>query len=209
MDRAYSFLDVKRVDERSRTFSGVATTPTFDRMHDRVDPLKAVYAEEIPLLHAHDHSNPVGTVRLGKATKSGIPFEATIPFIEAPPSLKERVDVAYAELVHGLVKAVSIGFRITEEPTLNEKGGFDYGGIEILELSTVSVPAQSEALVQTVKSFDEAAMRRAGVVPPAAAEDQIHPEPAPAATGKSVRVVRLNDPARDRAEPFVVREIRR
>jgi hypothetical protein len=31
---------------------------------------------------------------------------------------------------------------------------------------------------------------------------------APAATGKTVRVVKLNDPARDRAKPFVIRKVR-
>jgi len=208
MHRAYSILDVKSVDEGKRVFRGIATTPALDRVNDSIDPLGASFAKEIPLLHAHQHDKPIGTVRLGKPTKAGIPFEAEIPVIHEPPTLKERVDVAYAELVHGLVKAVSIGFRPTKSPTFNDAGGFDFPAVEIMELSTVAIPAQAEALVHTIKSFDEAAMRDAGVENDPLPDPEIPAKPDDAAaTGKSVRVVKLDAPARDRAKPFVINRI--
>ena len=206
MHRAYSMLDVKSIEADKRVFRGIATTPTLDRVQDRIDPLKAIFAAEIPLLHAHDHRSPIGVVRLGKPTKSGIPFEAEIPAISEPPTLKERVDVAWGEIVHGLVRAVSIGFRQTEPPEFNKDGGLDFNGVEIMETSTVAIPANSQAIISAVKSLDQAARAAAGI------EDDPLPEiPAPAdqaATGKTVRVVKLDEPERDRS-PFVVRDIKR
>lgn len=226
MHRAYSILDVKNVDERKRTFSGIATTPALDRVNDSVNSLGAKFAKEIPLLHAHKSDQPIGMVRLGKATKAGIPFEASIPIIHEPPTLKERVDVAYAEVLHGLVKAVSIGFRALSSPKFNDKGGYDYDDVEIMELSTVAIPAHQDALIHTVKTIDRELRKAAGVPEPefihiksidtevraaAGVEDtEFQQNDTTAATGKKVRVVRLNEPARDRAKskPFVIRKIR-
>lgn len=202
MHRAYSILEVKSLDDETRKFSGIATTPSLDRVSDRVDPTKATFAKEIPLLHAHNHAAPIGFVRLGKATKAGIPFEAFIPKIDEPPTLKERVDVAYGEIKHGLVAAVSIGFRPTEQGTYNKDGGIDFGGIEIMELSTVAIPAQAEAIIQTVKSLDAKLRAEAGAPEP---EVPSIPATTPAATGTK-RVVKLaTPPARDRA--FTIRSI--
>lgn len=206
MNRMYSILDVKNVDENRRTFSGMATTPSLDRVNDSVNSLGAKFAKEIPLLHAHKSDQPIGVVRLGKPTKSGIPFEAEIPVINEPPTLKERVDVAYGEIRHGLVRAVSIGFRPLSSPSLNKSGGYDFDDVEIMELSTVAIPAQAEALIHTIKSFDEAAMREAGIEPP---REEIPQDEPPAATGKTARIVKLDDPARDRAPPFTIRKIHR
>lgn len=210
MHRAYSILDVKTVDEKKRTFSGIATSPALDRMSDSVNSLGAKYAKEIPLLHAHQSDQPIGVVRLGKATKAGIPFEADIPIIHEPPTLKERVDVAFGEILHGLVRAVSIGFRSLSTPKFNDQGGYDFEDIEIMELSTVAIPANQDALIHTVKSIDRDLRKAAGVPEP---EGLLLDRPeiqtaAPAATGKTVRVVKLNDPARDRAKPFVIRKVR-
>lgn len=207
MHRAYSILDVKSVDERKRTFSGLATAPSLDRVNDSVNSLGAKYAKEIPLLHAHKHDQPIGIVRLGKATKAGIPFEAEIPVIHEPPTLKERVDVAYGELLHGLVKAVSIGFRPLSKPKINDKGGYDFEEVEIMEVSTVAIPAHQEALIHTVKSIDRELRQAAGVPEPDTPE--IPQNGSPASTGKKARVVKLNDPARDRAAPFVITKINR
>lgn len=205
MHRAYSILDVKNVDERKRTFSGLATSPSLDRVNDSVNSLGAKYAREIPLLHAHKHDMPIGIVRLGKATKAGIPFEAEIPIIHEPPSLKERVDVAYGEVLHGLVKAVSIGFRPLSDPKMNDKGGYDFNDVEIMELSTVAIPAHQDAVISYVKTLDRELRQAAGVPEPETPEIPQHE--APAATGTKTRIVKLNDPARDRAKPFVIKRI--
>lgn len=202
MNRAYSLIEVKSLDENRRTFSGWATTPSLDRVADSINPLKASFADDLPLLHQHRHDAPVGRVRFSKPTKAGIAFEAEIPNIPEPGPLKDRVDTAWGELKHGLVRAVSIGFRPTEDPQFNKAGGVDFQGIEIFELSTVSIPANSEAIITAVKSLDQEARSAAGV------EDDPLPEiptPPEGATARTV-VVKLDAPARDRA-PFVINKI--
>jgi hypothetical protein len=53
MDRAYSLLEVKAVDDAARVIRGVATTPTPDRVGDIVEPLGVRFKNPLPLLHQH------------------------------------------------------------------------------------------------------------------------------------------------------------
>lgn len=199
MNRAYSMLEAKAFDDEKRTFSGWATTPAPDRMSDTIDPLGASFKNPLVLLHQHNHSAPIGSVTFGKPTAKGIEFEAQIPEIKEPGPLKDRVDTAWGEIKHGLVRAVSIGFRPLKY-AFRDDGGIDYQEIEVLELSSVSVPANASAVIMAVKSID-AGLRAAEGVP----DPEIPPTPAPAAPGP--RVVKLNTPARDRAPPFVIKRI--
>src|SRR5687767_2201020 len=104
-------LIIKDFNEKRRTISGIASAAVVDRVGDIIEPFGAKFAESIPLLWQHDHSKPVGTARLGKATSSGIPFVAHLPVIDEPGSLKDYVDGAWFAIKAKLVKNVSIGFR--------------------------------------------------------------------------------------------------
>jgi HK97 family phage prohead protease len=209
MNRAYSMLEAKAFDTEKRTFKGWATTPAADRVSDRINPLGAQFKNPLVLLHQHNHESPIGTVTFGKPTAKGIEFEAHIPEIEEAGPLKDRVDTAWGEIRHGLVRAVSIGFRPLKYAYM-ENGGIDFQEIEIFELSSVSIPANAEAVITAVKSLDHKLMAEAGIDPASDPDPEIPERPADvAATGKSVRVVRLDAPARDRAKPFVIREIKR
>jgi HK97 family phage prohead protease len=204
MNRAYSMLEAKSFDTEKRTFSGWATTPTTDRVQDTINPMGAKFKNPLVLLHQHNHAAPIGQVTFGTPTKRGIPFEASIPEIPEPGPLKDRVDTAWGEIKHGLVRAVSIGFRpISYAP--NEKGGLDFEETEIYELSSVSIPANADAVITAVKSLDHALMQQAGIEPEPLPE--IPEAPEPAAPGKTARVVKLDQPARAGAKPFVVKKI--
>lgn len=152
--RAYSFLTVKSVSEEKRIITGMATTPEADRVGDVVDPMGATFAEKLPLLWMHQRDLPVGTVKFGTPTKSGIPFEAHIPVISEPSQLKARIEEAWQSVKHGLVRAVSIGFRGLDYDVLESTGGLFFKKTEILELSLVTVPANAGATIETVKSYD-------------------------------------------------------
>ena len=201
--RAYSVLTVKALDDDARTFSGIATTPSVDRVGDIIDPLGVKFTNPLPLLHQHKHDKPIGKVWFDKPTAEGIKFRAEIPKIEEPGELQERVNTAWGEIKYGLVTATSIGFRPIEYSFM-ENGGVRYTETEVYELSAVTIPAQAEAIISQIKSID-AQLRAAEGVPepetPASPSDS-------AASGKPVRVVKLGQPARDRA-PFVIREIKR
>jgi hypothetical protein len=74
----------------------MATTPSVDRVGDIVESRGARFAKELPLLLFHDHTLPVGTVRLKTPTKDGIEFEAQLPDIQEPPALRDRIAEAWA-----------------------------------------------------------------------------------------------------------------
>lgn len=156
--RAYSLFKVKAVDDSRRVFTGIATTPALDRVGDEIDPMGAKFNNPITLLHQHDHRLPIGKVRFKKPTAAGIEFEAEIPMVEEPGPLKDRVDTAWGEIKYDLVRAVSIGFRPTKY-AYKEDGGIDFQEVEIYELSTVSVPANAQAVITQAKSMTREILR--------------------------------------------------
>lgn len=156
LSRAYALLTVRSVDAERRVITGLATSPTPDRMGDIVEPLGVEFKNPLPLLLYHDSKQPVGLVRFKKPTAQGIEFEASIPDIASPPSLKDRVDTAWASVKAGLLKGVSIGFRSIEQAFMQETQGIRFLKSEILELSLVAVPANQDATIHTIKSLDQA-----------------------------------------------------
>jgi uncharacterized protein len=200
-NRAYALLEIKAVDEGKRTIRGVATTPSVDRVGDIIDPLGVKFTNPLPFLWQHKHDAPIGTVKFEKPTKDGINFEAELPEIAEEGTLRDRIEEAWQTIKAKLVRAVSIGFRPVEYSFM-ENGGIRYSEVECYELSAVTIPANPDALIAAVKSIDAELRAAEGVPEP---EIPANPEDV-AATGKSVRVVKLDAPARDRA-PFQIRSI--
>ncbi len=162
---AYAVLTVKAVNEDERVISGIATTPSTDREGDIIDSEGLTWKNPLPLLRMHKADQPVGTATFGKATKSGIPFTATLPKIDEPGDLQERVDMAWQEVKLGLVRGVSIGFRASEYSFM-DGGGIHFIAGEVLELSLVTIPANAEATIQTIRSFDQREAAASGTTPP-------------------------------------------
>lgn len=208
MDRAYSFLEIKAVNDGERVIEGIASTPTPDRMGDIVEPMGAKFALPMPLLWQHDATQPIGQVEFAKPTKAGIPFKARLAQTDEPGTLKDRLDEAWQSIKLGLVRAVSIGFRALEYSRMDD-GGLRFLSWEWLELSAVTIPANGDATINTIKSIDREALAAAGreIAPEERRETETSAEPEePAATGKTAHVVKLNPPARARA-PFVINRI--
>lgn len=158
MDRAYSTIRIKRVSEDERIIEGVATTPAPDRHLDVVEPLGGKFATPLPLLLDHDSRQAVGQVEYARATSAGIEFRARIAKIAEPGSAKDLVDTAWHLVKAKLRASVSIGFRTLPGGTeIMPTGGVRFKSWEWLELSLVSVPAQSEAQIYSAKSVTDAA----------------------------------------------------
>lgn len=204
-NRAYSVLEVKSVDEKARVIRGIATTPSVDRVGDIIDPMGVKFSNPLSFLWQHNHDQPIGTVKFDKPTEKGIEFEAEIihPDKVESATLKDLLQLAWDSIKTGLVRATSIGFRPIEYAFM-DNGGIRYSETEVYELSAVTVPANADAIISTIKSIDAELRKEAGVPEP-----EIPQAPDPAASGKKGRVVRLDEPARDGAAPFVVREIKR
>ncbi len=167
MKRAYSIVqNIKAMEEGDeRVIRGMATTPSVDRMGDIVEPMGVQVAGDIPLFLYHDSGQTVGRAKLGKATKDGIPFEARLPLVKEMGRLRDRVDEAWQMLKYRLITGVSIGFNVIEDAyELMKDGGIRFLKTEVLELSLVPIPANSEALITTVKSICEG--HRAALGPP-------------------------------------------
>lgn len=167
MDRAYSLLTIKSVDEARRLLRGMATTPSPDRMGDVIEPLGASFPPELPLLLHHKKESPVGVARFKKPTSKGIEFEAELPIINEPGAVKDEVDRAWHSVVHKLIRGVSIGFRAMEgEVEQLKTGGLRFVKTEILELSLVTVPANADATLALVKSLDAPYLAASGLNTP-------------------------------------------
>lgn len=155
--RAYSLVTVKSVDEDRREFTGIATTPSTDGMGDVVEPSGAEYKLPIPLLWMHDSKQPIGEVFHAKTTKDGIEVRARIAKSDTPGGVKTRLDDAWESLKLGLVKGLSIGFRSLEETFDKTTGGYRFVRWAWHELSCVTVPANSDCSITTIRSLDIAA----------------------------------------------------
>ncbi|WP_029570371.1 phage major capsid protein [Pantoea ananatis] len=160
---AVSLLIVKAVNEDTREITGIATTPSPDRYGDIVMPEGAKFQLPIPLLWQHDHQSPIGQVTSAKVTAEGIEIKATLAKADAPSQLAARLEEAWQSIRLGLVKGLSIGFRPIEYAYIDE-GGIRFTSWEWYELSVVTVPANAEGTIQTVKSIDEKLRAASGVV---------------------------------------------
>jgi len=151
MHRAYSVLSVKSIDADRRVITGIATTPAIDRVGDVVEPLGVTYQNPLPLLLHHDQTQPVGSVTFDTPTATGVTFTASLPFVADAGAVRDRVEEAWHSLKAGLIRGASIGFKPLELKPL--KGGrYHILKSLVAELSLVTVPANLEATVLTVKS---------------------------------------------------------
>jgi len=153
MDRAYSVLEIKELDEDARVISGIASTPSTDRVGDIVESMGAKFALPLPLLFHHDSKQPVGHVEFAEAKKSGIPFRARIAKTDEPGRLKDRLDEAWHSVKAGLIRGVSIGFKSTKHEMMKD-GGIHFQEWSWLELSLVTIPANQDATITQIRSID-------------------------------------------------------
>jgi len=165
--RAFSLLNVKSVDDQRRVITGIASTPTVDRVGDSVDPMGAKFKTPMPLLLYHQSDKPVGTVDFARPTRDGIPFSASLPEVKEPGVVQDRVNEAYHSIKYKLLGAVSIGFQPIECGTeVMKAGGFLFKVWEWIELSLVAVPANPEAVILGFKSADPMKIMTALSIPP-------------------------------------------
>lgn len=151
MNRAFSILSIKSVDDEQGIIEGVASTPTTDRMGDVVEPKGAQFNLPLPLLWQHSAREPLGHVLSAKVTDAGIMIRAKIERGVLP-----EIDRAWTLIKAGLVRGLSIGFREIEGADIKGSWGRRFTKWEWLELSAVTIPANSEATIQTIKNVFDA-----------------------------------------------------
>jgi HK97 family phage major capsid protein/HK97 family phage prohead protease len=154
LHRAWALLDLKAADLERRTLNGIASTPSLDRQGHIFDIAGATFTNPIPLLLHHDVERPIGWATLEKRADA-IVFEAALAPAGDPGPLTDRVTETLQLVQSGLLRGASIGFRI-----LADGLEFVAGGVtrivksEICELSLVTIPANRDATILTVKALD-------------------------------------------------------
>jgi hypothetical protein len=106
-------------------------------------------------------SQPIGQVEFAQPTKDGIPFRARLAQTGEVGTLKNRLDEAWQSIKLGLVRAVSIGFVPLEYDIMKEGNaflGYRFNRWKWLELSTVTIPANSDAKIQQIRALSPEAL---------------------------------------------------
>src|SRR4030095_8556877 len=156
MHYAHVPLTIKARNPTTRTLTGIASTRNPDRQADIFEPGGATFTNPLPLLLPHHTARPVGHAVL-TATADAILFEASLPAVETPGPLRDRITEAWDSIQAGLIRGVSIGYRALKDGAKPLKsGGLHFLKTEICELSLVTIPANIEATILTVKHFDTA-----------------------------------------------------
>ncbi len=161
LTRAYSVLEIKSIDEESRIIEGIATTPSTDRQADIVESNGAVFSLPLPFMWQHGKDpfvgqTPVGEVISATPTPSGIPVRIQMARADKPGRLQDILDFAWDAVQKRLVKGFSIGMRPLEETPIKGSFGVRFTKWEWLELSAVTIAANQDARIITVKSIAEA-----------------------------------------------------
>jgi HK97 family phage major capsid protein len=153
VERASTRLEIKSVDADRRIITGIATTPTPDRHGDVIEPLGVTFNNPVPLLLHHDQKHPVGSVTFDAPTPKGITFTASLPFIADPGVVRDRVDEAWHSLKAGLLRTFSVGHWPNSSVIEGlRSGGRRFRQTVVAELSLVTIPANTEATLLTIKS---------------------------------------------------------
>jgi HK97 family phage prohead protease len=168
VQRAYSVLEIKSVDEEQRILEGIATTPSTDRYGDIVEAAGAEFTLPVPFLWQHRHDSPIGHVIDAKVEGDGIRVRVQIAQDDEPGPLRDLLNLAWSSIKKKLVRGLSIGFMPLESTDIEGSWAKRFIRWDWMELSAVTIPANAEATITSVKSFAQSR---------------------PASSGKAVRLI--------------------
>jgi hypothetical protein len=94
-------------------------------------------------------------------TDAGIQIDGEVAAVDGPQCLVDRLDMAWGMLKSGLVRGLSIGFNPLEYSRL-DSGGYRFIKWAWHELSAVTIPANAEASITSIKSADAAFLASSG-----------------------------------------------
>ncbi len=137
-NRAYTWLEVRSVDEEKRIIEGIATTPVLARDGDILETEGISFKLPIPFLYRH--KEPMGNVVAAKVSSEGISVRIQV----AAAGVTQAIDEYWNLIKSGTVRGLSIGWRTILEAYDKEINGYRIMKSEWLELSCVPVPADPQ-----------------------------------------------------------------
>ena len=147
-------FEIKGIDEAGK-FSGYASTfGNVDLVGDIVQKgsfLKTLQkgADKVFMFWQHDSSVIVGEFTKLVEDEKGLFFEGQL-FIK---NIQQATE-AHFLMRKGLIKSVSIGFRL-DEKSFDQNNNRLLKEIDLMEISLVTFPANPEATIDRVKSLDD------------------------------------------------------
>ncbi len=150
--RAFVCDEIKILDEKKRLIDFVISTEAVDRYGDIIRAkgfdLKAYRKNPVVLFAHNSYIPPIG--RAIKVSKEDGALKATAEFM--PEDLSEFAFSIFRMYQEKFLRAVSVGFLPTKwETMLDDEGrylGIEFLKQELLEFSSVPIPANPEALVE-------------------------------------------------------------
>ncbi len=128
-----------------------------------------------PLLWQHDSGQPIGWVMAARVSDKAIEVDCEIANVQEPGTLKDRLDEAWQSIKTKLVRGLSIGFNPLESAAIEGTWGYRFLKWELLELSAVTVPANADCSIVSIKSLDMKQRRAAFGAPGALPVVRLHP----------------------------------
>jgi HK97 family phage major capsid protein/HK97 family phage prohead protease len=156
MDRAFTVLQFRAVDDAARIIEGVASTDAVDTYGTVLEPRGAKYELPLPLLWQHDQESPVGEVLEVTVESSRIRIRARILKIDEAGPVKDTLDRAWQNVKHGLVRGLSVGFLPIK--TVGQR----FTEWSWRELSLVTLPATPGATIEAVRSAAQSQLAASG-----------------------------------------------
>ena len=118
----------------------------------------------VPMLWAHDQSKPIGRWLEMREDATGL-------FVRGKCNLDTIAGrEAHAHIVAGDVSGLSIGFRLKEYSVDPDTGIWTLEAVELSEVSVVTIPANSNALITSKADLVDVLVKKAGLPRAAAAK---------------------------------------
>jgi HK97 family phage prohead protease len=115
----------------------------------------------IPFLWQHDRKDPIGWIHQAEVKDHGILIKGEVAKVEGESPLALRLSNAWDYIQAGLVKGLSVGFKV------NERQRERITKWSWFELSAVTMPANGDCSITALKSADDAVRR-------ALSSDEVH-----------------------------------
>jgi phage head maturation protease len=145
-------LQIKTIDSAERIVEGYATTESEDFVGDRVLAAGAEGRVPHPLLVDHNPAQPCGRVLEARPDRTGIWVVAQIAKVAVRGELQTLLDRTWQEIVAGLRRGLSIGFRSLDAEPL-ATGGTLHRRWKWAETSIVVLPCAVGAEIAVTRAI--------------------------------------------------------
>ncbi|MDC0865191.1 HK97 family phage prohead protease, partial [Rickettsiaceae bacterium] len=142
---------IKSQNKKNTVISGYASVFDMTDSHGHIiakGAFKKVKSKDVKLLWQHNKEEPIGVIKSLIEDEYGLKMEAEI-------NNSTRAGMEASELIkQGAVSGLSIGF-IPNSSTYNKNGTQVINGVDLVEISIVTFPANQRAEIREIENCDD------------------------------------------------------